>query len=161
MDTTKNPPFRTYEGGLPTIRDMFEAEAFFPAIEFSKVPFDLRQVQRALFESTYRTPITLLFPKGYAHIREIATDITMTVELAHALYGLNEDEEPSAECYDIPDWYLRGVAHFTGPTGEQEAAPVHVYLQIEEEDGSIGLSEVQVVIDPDRLKGRIATPDGE
>jgi hypothetical protein len=159
MYTTNNPPFRTHRGGLSTAKDIFEAEAFFPVIEFTTVPFDLQQVQRALFESTYRKPITLLFPKERAHIRKIATDIAMTVELAHALYELNEDDEPSAECYDLPEWYLRGVAYFTGPTGEQEAAPAHVYLQIEE--GSvIGLSEVQVLIDPDRLETRPAGTDG-
>jgi hypothetical protein len=162
MDTTRNPPFRMYYGGLSTTRDMFEAETFFPAIEFSKVPFDLPQVQRALFESTYRNPITLLFPRESAHIIKIATDITMTVELAHAIYSEYEgdDETPPPECYDTPEWYLRGVAHFTGPTGEPETAPAHAFLPIEE-DNSIGSAVIQIVTDQDRLKGGAAAPGGE
>jgi hypothetical protein len=121
----------------PQARGMFEAETFFRPIEYAKVPFDLEQIQRALFASNYRKPITLLFPKEGVNGDETATDIEVTVELAHALYMLYEgDEQPPAECYDAPDWYLRGIAHFTGPTGEQEAAPAHVYLQMNE-DGSM------------------------
>lgn len=161
MDTTRTPPFRTYHGGLSTTREMLEAERFFPPIEYAKVPFDLEQVQRALFASNYRKPITLLFPKEGVNVGDTATDIEVTVELAHALYMLYEgDEQPPAECYDAPDWYLRGIAHFTGPTGEQEAAPAHVYLPMNE-DGSMEFPVLQVVVSPDRLKTRIATPDGE
>jgi hypothetical protein len=160
METTRIPPFRTHYGGLQTTRGMFEAETFFPPIEYAKVPFDLEQVQRALFASNYRKPITLLFPKEGVNVGDTATDIEVTVELAHALYMRYEGDEPAAECYDAPDWYLRGVAHFTGPTGEQEAAPAHVRLPMNE-DGSVEFPLLQVVVSPDRLKPRIATPDGE
>ena len=111
MDTTRTPPFRTYEGGLRITRNIFEAEVFFPPIEYAKVPFDLEQVQRALFASNYRSPITLLFPKEGVNVGDTATDIEVTVELAHALYMLYEgDQQPPAECYDTPDSVPAGIA---------------------------------------------------
>ena len=161
MDTTRTPPFRTHEGGMRTARDMFEPETFFPAVDYSSVPFDLEQVQRSLFASNYRNPITLLFPKDGVNVGNTATDIEVTVELAHALYMRYEgDEQPPPECYDTPDWYLRGIARFTGPTGEQEAAPAHVYLPMNE-DGSMEFPVLQVVVSPDRLKPRVTASESE
>ncbi len=138
--------------------DNFEPTSSFPIIEFTQVPFDLQRVQLALFDSTYRNPATLLFPKEHADVT-LATDVAMTVELVHAIYEVDENDTPPAECYDTPEWYLRGVAHFTGPTGEPETAPMHVLLLVS--DNSINSIEVQIVTDLDRLKGRIVTPDGE
>jgi hypothetical protein len=128
---SKNPTFKVHGNGLTSARESFHSSPDFPLIEFSSVPFDLRRVKLALFDSTYRSPIALLFPKENT-LENIASDITMTVELAHAMYEIDESDTPTAECYDTPEWYLRGVAHFTGPTGEAETAPMHVFLTINE-----------------------------
>ncbi len=158
-DLSKHSPFRAYRSGLEDAQnENFDPDLLWSTIEFREVPFDLRRVQLALFESTYRSPITLLFPKEHADIK-LTTDIKMTVELAHAMYEIGDPESTPAGCYDTPSWYLRGVAHFTGPTSEPETAPAHVFLSMDE-GRVIHAAQVQVVIDPDRLRVHASAPNG-
>ncbi len=117
-----------------------------PKIEYSKVPFDLGRVKQSLFDSTYRSPITLLF-RGEDADQTLGTDIAMSVRLVQAFY---EGESNEPHLYERPEWYLRGIARFTGPTGERESANMHVYLTIEE-PSNITAAVVQVVVDQDRL----------
>src|ERR1700691_2974733 len=122
-----NVPFQARTSGIASARRHFDPDI--PTIEYDGVPFDLRRVQQALFDSTYRGPITLLFPKRKAD-EELNTDIHMTVDLAEALYESSEPDRPG--CYERPEWYLHGMAHFTGPAGESVTVPMHAFLGISE-----------------------------
>jgi hypothetical protein len=149
-------PFKVHSEGYRTV------EGFLPGdprltrtIEYAALPFDLRQVQRALFKSTYKRPVALLFPKELIHHPKetIATDIEMAVELVQAVYmGPGRGRELlSVNGHDVPSWYLQGMARFTGPTGEPETAPMLAFLEMEQ-DRSLEFAHVQVLVDQDRLR---------
>ncbi len=119
-----------------------------PQLEFHPIEFDLARVQESLFGGTYRNPVTLLFSRDAAERRrELSTDIELHVRLAQALYIGELDE---LYCYDRPEWYLRGVGRFRGPTGELEAATTIVHLAMDDDD-HISAAIVQVMVDPARL----------
>lgn len=127
MTSQDQTPFRIYNA-YATAKTFFDEG--FPHIEFDPVQFNLDRVVLALFSSSYRSPIPLLFGKECARGDALASDIAMTVELAHAMYGLNEDDEPYAAAYETPEWYLRGMASFTDRKGRPRTAPMHVFLPV-------------------------------
>ena len=146
----KRHTFETQGDGLASVRKNFHPSPAFRLIEFKEVPFDLRRVRLALFDSTYRSPITLLFPRMYAD-SALPSDVTMTVEVAQAVYEVDERDDAPAECHDTPEWYLRGIAHFTGLTGEPETAPMHVFLALDPVEGGFETAVVQIVVGRARL----------
>lgn len=154
----KNTPFKIHRDAGKSAREYFASAVHFPEIEFIDVPWTLDRVRDALFESTYRNPVMLHLPARCAHIDKLTTDVWLTVELVHAIYGEwegDEDETPPAACWNLPEWYLRGMAHFNGPTGERETAPMHAWVSISGDtvhDKSIDTVEVQILTDLDRLK---------
>jgi hypothetical protein len=145
-------PFKIHECSFSAGREYFDAR--FPLIEFEPVRFDLDRIALALFSSTYRSPIPLLFGKEHARGDALTSDITMTVELVHAMYGMNEEDEPVAAAYETPEWYLRGMASFTDREGSPRTAPMHVFLTvpnnpIERAEVKLERAEVQIVCDPE------------
>jgi hypothetical protein len=138
MTSQDQTPFRIYNA-YDAAKTFFDER--FPRIEFEPVQFNLDRVALALFSSTYRSPISLLFGKERAR-GMLTSDIGMTVELAHALYGVNEDDPPVAAAYETPEWYLRGVASFTDREGRPRTAPMHVFLPVSED--RFGTAVVQV-----------------
>lgn len=127
MTSQNQTPFRIYNANAYA-RTFFDEE--FPRIEFEPVQFNLDRVALALFSSTYRSPIPLLFGKECARGEPLTSDIAMTVELVHALYGVNEDNEPYAAAYETPEWYLCGMASFTDREDRPRTAPMHVFLTV-------------------------------
>ncbi|HEV3321362.1 MAG TPA: hypothetical protein VG147_04125 [Solirubrobacteraceae bacterium] len=126
-----------------------EVEAFLDEgfrIDFDAVGFDLNRIALALFSSTYRSPIPLLFGRERVIGDTLSSDIAMTVELAHAMYGINEDDEPTAAAKETPEWYLRGMASFTDREGIPRSVPMHVFLSAPE--GSLERATVHIVCDP-------------
>lgn len=135
-------PFKLHTGLDDGISQYFDRHL--PYIQYERIPFDLRRVALALFGSTYRSPITLLFPKEQACIK-VVSDIAMTVELVHAIYEADSTStEPLAAGYDRPEWYLRGMARFTDKEGRLRTAPMHVKLYFPASDDS---EEVEVQVD--------------
>src|SRR5262249_27754628 len=100
---------------------------------------------------TLRSPITLLFPKECSPDVDLATDVTMTVELVRALYEVNPEGASSPNWYETPNRYLRGIAQFTGPTGEVKQTPAHAYLPTEE-DRNTAWAMMQLATTLDRLE---------
>jgi hypothetical protein len=147
MTSQDQTPFRVYNAG-EEVRTLFDRRL--PRIEFDAVGFDLDRIALALFSSTYRSPIPLLFGREHARGEALASDIAMTVELVHAMYGINEDDPPLAAAYETPEWYLRGMASFTDREGIPRSAPMHVFLSATE--GPLEHAVVQVVCNQDRLK---------
>lgn len=153
----KHTPFRIHRNAGERASGYFDSREHFPEIEFTEVPWTMDRVRDALFESTYRNPVRLHLPASCAHI-EIATDVWLTVELVHAIYAEwegDKDETPPAACWNMPEWYLRGMAHFTGPTGERETAPMHAWVSMSGDtihDHSINAVLVQILTDPTRLQ---------
>lgn len=137
-------PFKVYHGSSEALKAHF-AQRRSIEIEFEPVAFDLSRVALALFSSTYRSPITLLFPRETT-LTKLASDIAMTVELVHAIYSINEDDQPVAAAYETPEWYLRGMASFTDGSGTAHTAPMHAFLLAPE--GELERAEVQIVCDP-------------
>lgn len=145
----ENAPFQARTSGFNHAQAHFHPHI--PTIEYDGVPFTLQSVRRALFDSTYRSPITLLFQREKAD-EELNTDIRMTVELAEAVYESSEPDRPG--CYERPEWYLYGMAHFTGPAGESITVPMHAFLTISEA-GEITATVVQVLTDQKQLKAEV------
>jgi hypothetical protein len=141
-DPVRIGTFACYTASSTAARSCF-AEGDYPLIEYNPLRFSLSDVRSALFDSTYRHPITVVFPSADAD-ESIKTDISVTVELVHAIYGLDETDQPLADCYDTPEWYIRGVGLFRTPAGPMRA-PVHAFLGVQE-DG-IQSAVVQVVTD--------------
>jgi hypothetical protein len=155
-------PFATHHSGLTVAEDEhFDPDKSLALIEYQgpSIPFDLRRVELALFESTLRSPITLLFPKECTEVN-LVTDVTMTVELVRAIYEVDPVGAPSRDWYETPNRYLQGLAQFTGPTGEVEAALARVYLATEE-DRSIAWAMMQLATTIDRLGPQRTKSDGE
>jgi hypothetical protein len=146
MTGQQQTPFKVYRGSSDATKAYFDERY---SIEFEPVSFDLDRVALALFASTYRSPITLLFPKEKTR-ESLVSDIAMTVELAHAIYGINEEDAPVAAAYETPEWYLRGMACFPDGSGMPHTAPVHVLLLVDSH-GKPERAVVQVVCDPKLL----------
>ena len=72
----------------------------------------------------------------------------MSVRLAQAFY---EGEPDELYCYERPDWYLRGIGRFRGPTGELEVANMLAYLKISEPGDEITEAVAQIDVEPKRL----------
>jgi hypothetical protein len=134
-------PFKVHADARSVKRENFDANR--PTIEYRPVAFDLERIALAVLRSSYRSPITLLFPKENAHIK-VVSDIAMTVELVHAVYAIDERDEPLAAAYETPEWYLRGVACFTSG-GVPQTVPAHAFVTMR--DSEIEAVELQVLCD--------------
>jgi hypothetical protein len=142
-------PFAVHTDARSVMQENFDGNR--PKIEYRPVAFDLQRIALALFGSTYRSPITLLFPKENAHL-DIVSDVAMTVELAHAIFGADDRDEPIAAAYETPDWYLRGMACFTS-CGVPQTVPAHAFIT--RLDGGLNSAELQVLCDEALI---LATP---
>jgi hypothetical protein len=144
MTSSDQTPFRIYQSAWDAARECFDQRS--PVIEFEPIQFGLDRMALALCSSTYRSPIPLLFGKEHARRDTLASDIAMTVELVHAMYGINEEDEPVAAAYEAPEWYLRGTASFTDREGTPRTAPMHVFLSVA--GSELEHATVQIVCDP-------------
>ncbi len=120
-----------------------------PVYEVEEIDFDVEELKRALFESDYSHPVTLMFrvprtefsPYGYS-------DLPMAVELVQASYESYERrvEGIGVGRYDSPVYYLRGYLY---TQGGDRTIPMHVYLEVNERNDFSG-AKVQIVIKPSR-----------
>ncbi|HEY1688030.1 MAG TPA: hypothetical protein VGF95_04120 [Solirubrobacteraceae bacterium] len=145
MTGQKQTPFVIHLGTPEEVRGHFDER--FPSIEFRPLAFNLDRVALALFSSTYRSPITLLFPKENAYKTNLTSDIAMTVELAQAMYHRDEDNDSVVAAYETPSWYVRGMASFTDRLGMSHTVPMHACLNVAEERDPESAT-VQIDCDP-------------
>jgi|ERR1700677_289288 len=134
-------PFTVHADARAVIRENFDERR--AKIEYRPLEFDLKRIALAVFASTYRSPITLLFPKESAD-NTVVSDIAMTVEEVRAVFAADERDEPLAVAYETPEWYLRGMACFTSD-GVPQAMPAQVFIS--SFDGELDSAELQVLCD--------------
>ena len=108
------------------------------------------QVQQALFESTYGSPIAL--PLSYTDPDETASpwELPMLVELVQALYTpfrIYPDDAP-AGCHKYPSWYLRGFLHKSAFDPNPETIRMHVLFDVDPDEGDIETGILQLVRQP-------------
>jgi hypothetical protein len=118
-----------------------------PVYEVERIDFNVEELRRALFESDYSQPVTLMFrvprtefsPDGYS-------DLPMAVELVQASYESYERriEGIGVGRYDSPVYYLRGYLY---TQGGDRTIPMHAYLEVSERNDFSG-AKVQIVIKP-------------
>jgi hypothetical protein len=123
-----------------------------PVYLVEDVAFDLVRVRQALFESTYNSPITVVFQDSRDVMSEepIGHGLPMVVELMQAVYVPAEAHVGSGVlgCHNTPDWYVRGFLYKSGFDPYPEVIPMHAYLEIADQDGSgkvIECAHVQIV----------------
>jgi hypothetical protein len=119
-----------------------------PVYEVEEITFGVDELKRALFESDYHSPVTLMFRVPYtdAATPDGCTDLPMAVELIQASY---ESYERHVDCigigrFDSPVYYLRGYLYTQG--GDRRV-PMHVYLTVRERNAFTG-AIVQIVLRP-------------
>ncbi len=140
-------PFVAHPSGYGAVREHLPSHK---TIEYEGITLELWRIGLALFASTYRNPQTLLFPKELA-VPKVVSDVSMTVELAQALYGIDERDEDDRTglCYDTPEWYIRGTGMFTAKDGELLTAPMHALFRV-----GVGpsVTAAEICIHTDRLR---------
>jgi hypothetical protein len=121
-----------------------------PVYEINKPEFDVDLLKRAVFESTYRNPITITFrsDKGEMCETPLEEGLEMVVEFVQVFYGPREPHVGSGlvGCYNEPEWYVRGFLYKSGVDPYPEVLQMHAYLQSNgEELGKIDQALLQIV----------------
>ena len=127
--------------------DRLKAFGFDPGIpvyEDARPRFDLGDVQRALFQSTYRSPITLPFFFGEGRDIELHM-VVRWVQAYFEPYAPDLRMRRPLGCYNEPEWYLRGFLYKSGFDVNPEVVPMHVYLTTDGGDPKLHAALVQVV----------------
>jgi hypothetical protein len=141
----------------PELSDRLKECGFDPGIpvyDIDPLDFDRDQIKRALFDSTYRNPITVTFRSDQDEWKDtpIGRGLEMVVELVRAVYVPCEPFVGSGlfGCYDKPEWYLRGFLYKSGSDPYPEVVRMHAYLEVDggPEVGKIDRANVQVVRHP-------------
>jgi len=124
-----------------------------PVYEIDKPDFEVDDLKRAVFESTYRKPVTLRFQSDKDEFMEtpLAEGLHMVVELVRVFYAPSEPFVGSGlvGCYNEPEWYVRGFLYKSGFDPYPEVLLMHAYLQNDGKEVSrIDQAVLQVVRNP-------------
>lgn len=122
--------------------------------ELVKVGFGLDLLKQALFDSTYREPVTVLLRAQDSEER-VETPLTggldVVIEMAQAIYVPREPYQGSGHfgCWNAPHWYLRGLLYKAVVDPNPEVVRVHIYCEVASDDpGELDRAIVQVVRKP-------------
>lgn len=116
-----------------------------PVYDVETIEFDVEDLKRALFESDYSHPATLMFRVPYTEVSpDGCTDLPMAVELIQASYESYERCIVGVGRFESPVYYLRGYLY---TQGGDRTIPMHVYLTVRERNEFTG-AKVQIVIKP-------------
>jgi hypothetical protein len=122
--------------------------------EIDQLDFDLDQIKRALFESTYRKPVILPFYVGSRDPRDIGgpgVELFMVVELVQAYYAPyapHTNQKLPIGCFDTPEWYLRGFLYKSGFDVYPEVIRIHAYIATGGAADNINHAIIQIVRSP-------------
>lgn len=118
-----------------------------PVYDVEEIEFDIGQLKRALFESDYSHPATLMFRVPYTEIcPDGFSELPMIVELVQASYESYERHIAGIGVgrFESPVYYLRG---YLNTQGGDRTIPMHVYLSVSERNEFTG-AKVQIVVKP-------------
>lgn len=143
----------------PEISDRLKAFGFDPGIKVYSVEgvdFDVDLLKQALFDSTYKQPVTIPFRSERISLQgtALANGLGMVVELVQVYYCPREPHVGSGllGCYNEPEWYVRGFLDKSGIDSNSEVIRMHVYLEVdgseEHKAGKINRAIVQIVHRP-------------
>ncbi|HEV3322099.1 MAG TPA: hypothetical protein VG147_07925 [Solirubrobacteraceae bacterium] len=119
-----------------------------PVYDIEEIAFDVEELKRALFESDYDNPVTLIFqvPHTDAATPDGCTDLPMVVELIQASYESYQRYVGGIGIgrFNSPVYYLRGYLY---TQRSDRTIPMHIYLTVGERN-VFSSAIVQIVIRP-------------